>query len=124
MRECATIQTYNALFKRYKLYFKSCTNGLIKSESLSFHTVLNSKKKGKETCTLVILIYRTCENRVDENPAFLHYNLLYFCELKKMRINRRKSRATICHQLYSNFLGIRWGCSDRVSVCGESREDS
>lgn len=37
------------------------------------------------------LVYRTCENRVDENPAFLHYSLLYLRKLKKVTINRGKS---------------------------------
>jgi len=32
----------------------------------------------KETCTLVILVYRTCENRVDENPAFSHDSYYIF----------------------------------------------
>jgi len=62
-----------------------------KRESLWFHTYFilylkkKKKKKEKETCILVILVYRTCENRVDENPAFSLYSLLYLYELKKKR---------------------------------------
>jgi len=79
--------------KRRKFYFKSWTNSWSKASHYDFIHIsylISKKKKEKETCTLVILVYRTCENRVDENPAFSLYSLLYLYELKKKRIYRRK----------------------------------
>lgn len=48
------------------------------------------------------LVYRTCENRVDENPAFSYYSLLYLHKLKKVRIDRGKSE----QRFAINFIQI------------------